>query len=135
LKILSTSKTTALKSALIIRRNILKKQTVNTTVKAAPRPRGRPPAKKAVVASAAAVSNPPTYPVPESEGSPSKYHRRINGFWVDIYDVMYAFNIINPGDQSAITKIFNPSAAFLDTGNKNREDAIASLKRAIQLES
>lgn len=113
----------------------MKKQTVNTTVKAAPRPRGRPPAKKAVVASAAAVSNPPTYPVPESEGSPSKYHRRINGFWVDIYDVMYAFNIINPGDQSAITKIFNPSAAFLDTGNKNREDAIASLKRAIQLES
>lgn len=113
----------------------MKKETVNTKTAGTSRPRGRPPTKKPVVTFAAPVTTTPAYPVPVTEPAPTKYHRAINGFWVDVYDFIYAFNITNPGDQNAIKKLATPGTGGLKTANEDREEAIKSVKKAIQLES
>jgi len=111
----------------------------NQTVKAKPGPkpgrkRSRPAGKKEVVTFAAVAPVDPDYPVPASEEAPSKYHRVLNGFWVDIYDILDAYSITNPGDQHAIKKMAMPGGRGVKTANQDREEAIVSLKRAIQLD-
>lgn len=105
----------------------------NQTVKAKPGPkRGRPVVKKAPVTFAAPATV--SHAVPASEEAPSKYHRVLNGFWVDIYDILDAYSITNPGDQHAIKKMAMPGGRGVKTANQDREEAIVSLKRAIQLD-
>ena len=68
------------------------------------------------------------------EQKPSKYHVIINGEWCDVYDVLNAFGVSNPADQHAIKKMLMPGKRGHKDGIKDREEAIASLKRAIELE-
>jgi hypothetical protein len=65
----------------------------------------------------------------------SKYSKRIGKEVVDVYDVLMAFNVINPATQHAIKKLLMP-------GNRGHKDKLTDLKeayqsiaRAIELES
>lgn len=94
------------------------------------KPRGRPRTVKPVVT----FPVPESYPVPTTEPAPSKYHRALNGFWVDVYDILDLYNITNPGDQHAIKKMVMPGGRGVKTANQDRQEAIDSLVRAKQLD-
>lgn len=67
--------------------------------------------------------------------SRSKYHVEIRpGVWVDVYDVLHAFRVTNPGDQHALKKILMPGKRGVKSANQDRREAILSLERAIELE-
>jgi len=111
----------------------MKAKTPTTTAKV-DRPRGRPPKKKVEEAAPTPVAvNNDSTAVPVSEPAPSKYHRDLNGFWIDVYDILDAYSITNPGDQHAIKKMLLPGGRGVKTANQDREEAIVSLNRAVQL--
>ena len=66
--------------------------------------------------------------------TPSKYHRQIKGVYVDVYDILHAFGITNPGDQHAIKKMLQPGKRGYKDARQDREEAIMSLERANELE-
>lgn len=65
----------------------------------------------------------------------SKYRKNIKGVPVDIYDVLYAFNVTNPAIQHALKKLL----AGGNRGHKDRltdlQEAEWSISRAIELEN
>jgi len=65
---------------------------------------------------------------------PSKYHRLLNDQWVDVYDVLTAFEVTNPADAHAIKKMLLPGLRGAKDGIQDRREAIRSLERAIQIE-
>ncbi len=65
---------------------------------------------------------------------PSKYHVRLKGAWVDVYDVLQAFGVTNPADQHALKKMLMPGKRGHKDGIQDRREAIQSLHRAIELE-
>lgn len=67
--------------------------------------------------------------------APSKYHVRLNGKWCDVYDVLQAFGVTNPADAHAIKKMLMPGKRGHKGGVQDREEAIQSLRRAIELEA
>ena len=68
------------------------------------------------------------------EAPASKYHVQIKGQWVDVYDVLTAYSVTNPADAHAIKKMLCPGQRGAKDGIKDRQEAIASLERAIELE-
>lgn len=66
--------------------------------------------------------------------SQSKYHVYIKGAWIDVYDILMAYGVTNPADQHAIKKMLMPGKRGHKDAIKDREEAILSLKRAIELE-
>lgn len=65
----------------------------------------------------------------------SKYHVQIRpGVYVDVYDVLHAFGVTNPGDQHAIKKMLMPGKRGHKDAIQDRREAIQSLERAIELE-
>lgn len=66
----------------------------------------------------------------------SKYHVEIRpGVWVDVYDVLHAFRVTNPGDQHALKKLLKPGQRGYKDANQDRREAVDSIFRAIELES
>lgn len=65
---------------------------------------------------------------------PSKYHVRLKGAWCDVYDVLQAFGVTNPADAHAIKKMLMPGKRGHKGGVQDRQEAIQSLRRAIELE-
>ena len=65
----------------------------------------------------------------------SKYHVKIKGAWIDVYDILHAYQVTNPGDQHAIKKMLMPGKRGHKDAEKDRAEAIQSLQRAIELES
>jgi len=64
----------------------------------------------------------------------NKYKRECNGTQIDVYDVLKAFNVVNPATQHAIKKL-------LASGQRGYKDVVQDLKeardsitRAIELE-
>ena len=68
------------------------------------------------------------------EAAASKYHVQIKGQWVDVYDILTAYNVTNPADAHAIKKMLCPGQRGAKDGIQDRREAIASLERAIELE-
>jgi len=65
----------------------------------------------------------------------SKYHVEIRpGVWVDVYDVLHAFRVTNPGDQHALKKLLKPGQRGHKDANQDRREAVDSIFRAIELE-
>lgn len=65
----------------------------------------------------------------------SKYHVQIRpGVYVDVYDVLHAFGVTNPGDQHAIKKMLMPGKRGHKDAIQDRREAIQSLEWAIELE-
>lgn len=73
-------------------------------------------------------------PVPEVQ-RPSKYHRCIRGMWVDVYDILAAYQTDSAAIDHAIKKLLAPGSR---SGGKSRvqdiEEAIWSLQRALEKE-
>ena len=68
-------------------------------------------------------------------GAPaSKYHVQIKGQWVDVYDILTAYSVTNPADAHAIKKMLSPGQRGAKDGIQDRQEAIVSLQRAIELE-
>jgi len=68
------------------------------------------------------------------EAPASKYHVQIKGQWVDVYDILAAYNVTNPADAHAIKKMLCPGQRGAKNGIQDRREAIVSLQRAIELE-
>lgn len=65
----------------------------------------------------------------------SKYHREIKpGVWVDIYDVLKAWNVTNPALQHLIKKAAQPGGRGHKTLEQDMQDIIDSAIRAKELE-
>jgi hypothetical protein len=68
------------------------------------------------------------------ESPASKYHVQIKGQWVDVYDILTAYSVTNPADAHAIKKMLCPGQRGAKDGIQDRQEAIVSLQRAIELE-
>jgi len=68
------------------------------------------------------------------EAPASKYHVQIKGQWVDVYDILTAYSVTNPADAHAIKKMLCPGQRGAKDGIQDRQEAIVSLQRAIELE-
>ncbi len=67
--------------------------------------------------------------------SKSKYHREIkDNVWVDVYDVLVAFDVDNPAIQHALKKMLAPGQRGVKDTITDIKEAIISLTRAIELE-
>lgn len=71
----------------------------------------------------------------ELENNRSKYHREIKkGVLVDVYDVLSAFEVINPAMQHALKKMLEPGKRGVKDTVQDMKEAIQSIERAIELE-
>ena len=68
------------------------------------------------------------------ESPASKYHVQIKGQWVDVYDILTAYSVTNLADAHAIKKMLSPGRRGAKDGIQDRQEAIVSLQRAIELE-
>jgi len=65
----------------------------------------------------------------------NKYQREIKkGTFVDVYDVLKAFNVTCPAMQHAIKKCLAPGKRGVKDSIQDKEEAIQSIKRSIELE-
>jgi len=64
-----------------------------------------------------------------------KYHREIKkGVSVDVYDVLSAFEVVNPAMQHALKKMLAPGKRGAKDAIQDMQEAIQSIERAIELE-
>lgn len=63
----------------------------------------------------------------------NKYQRPCKGVYIDVYDVLVAFKVTNPASQHAIKKILASGQRGVKDFEQDLLEAIASLKRAIEL--
>lgn len=65
----------------------------------------------------------------------NKYHREIKpDVWVDIYDVLKAFNVTNPATAHAIKKLLAPGQRGIKSTDQDLLEAIQSIERAREIE-
>lgn len=68
--------------------------------------------------------------------SRNKYQREIRpGVWVDVYDVLAAFNVTCPAMAHAIKKCLAPGQRGVKDSAQDKREAIASIDRSIEMES
>ena len=74
-----------------------------------------------------------SYNIEEKQNN--KYKRKVPTLEIDVYDILKAFNVVNPATQHAIKKLLCAG----DRGYKDKvqdlKEALASISRAIELES
>jgi len=63
----------------------------------------------------------------------SKYHVDCKGVNIDVYDVLKAFDVVNPATQHAIKKLLKGGERGFKDVNKDYQEAIDSILRAIEL--
>jgi len=64
----------------------------------------------------------------------NKYQRLVKGQWVDVYDILVAFDVTNPALQHLIKKALMPGGRGHKTREEDLREILASAKRAIKLE-
>jgi hypothetical protein len=64
----------------------------------------------------------------------NKYNKKIRNEIIDIYDVLIAFEVSNPAVQHAIKKLLMPGDRGYKTKIQDLEEAMFSIKRAIEIE-
>jgi hypothetical protein len=70
---------------------------------------------------------------PATKNQLSKYHVPCKGVTIDVYDVLKAFNVVNPATQHAIKKLLKGGERGFKDVNKDYQEAIESIERAIEL--
>ena len=70
---------------------------------------------------------------PAPKNQLSKYHVPCKGVTIDVYDVLKAFNVVNPATQHAIKKLLKGGERGFKDVNKDYQEAIESIERAIEL--
>lgn len=69
-----------------------------------------------------------------SEKPKSKYHVEIKpGAWVDVYDVLNAFNVECHAIGHAIKKLLKPGQRGYKDAEQDKREAIASIERSIEM--
>jgi hypothetical protein len=63
----------------------------------------------------------------------SKYHKKIRGEVVDVYDIIVAFGVTCPATQHAIKKLLMPGVRGHKSALQDLRGARQSIDRAIQL--
>lgn len=64
-----------------------------------------------------------------------KYHKEVkSGVFVDVYDILNAFEISNPATAHAIKKLLAPGKRGYKDIMQDLEEAIVSINRAIEIE-
>lgn len=63
----------------------------------------------------------------------SKYHRKIKGVEIDVYDILTAWNVTNPALQHLIKKALQPGARGHKDLDTDMQDIIDSAIRAKEL--
>ncbi len=67
--------------------------------------------------------------------SKNKYQREIKkDVFVDVYDVLKAFNVTCPALQHAVKKVLAAGQRGVKSSIEDKNEAIASIKRSIELE-
>lgn len=69
-------------------------------------------------------------PAPEP---PSKYHRKLNGRWIDVYDILHVYDVKCPATQHAIKKLLMPGARGANDAVTDLTEAKLAISRAIEL--
>ena len=65
----------------------------------------------------------------------NKYQREIKpGVWVDVYDVLQAFNVTCPAMAHGIKKCLAPGQRGAKDSVQDKNEAIASITRSIEME-
>jgi len=64
----------------------------------------------------------------------NKYKRECKGVMIDVYDVLSAFNVVNPAAQHAVKKLLASGQRGYKDVKQDLEEAIVSIERAIELE-
>lgn len=77
---------------------------------------------------------PPEYDPADVAFAPSKYHRKLNGKWCDVYDILQAWSVTNPALQHLIKKALQPGRRGHKTADQDMQDIVDSAIRAQQLE-
>jgi hypothetical protein len=70
---------------------------------------------------------------PATKNQLSKYHVPCKGITIDVYDVLKAFNVVNPATQHAIKKLLKGGERGFKDVNEDYQEAIESIERAIEL--
>ena len=76
---------------------------------------------------------PPQYDPKDVAFAPSKYHRKINGKWCDVYDILQTWNVTNPALQHLIKKALQAGNRGHKDLETDMQDIIDSAIRAKQL--
>jgi len=64
-----------------------------------------------------------------------KYHREIkNDVWVDVYDVLTAFDVTNPATAHALKKLLAAGGRGFKSEIEDLKEAIVSLNRAVEIQ-
>lgn len=66
---------------------------------------------------------------------PNKYQRSVKGVTLDVYDVLMAWGVTNPGVQHAIKKLLQPGARGAKSVVQDLTEAGQSIARAIEMET
>jgi len=65
----------------------------------------------------------------------NKYQREIKpGVWVDVYDVLKAFNVTCPAMAHGVKKCLAPGQRGAKDSIQDKNEAIASINRSIEME-
>ena len=70
----------------------------------------------------------------EKAKSFNKYQRECKGIFIDVYDVLSSFNVTNPAIAHAVKKLLAGGERGYKSKVLDYEEAIASIKRGIELE-
>ncbi len=65
----------------------------------------------------------------------SRYHKRIRSEIVDVYDVLFAFEVVCPATQHAVKKLLMPGRRGTKDALQDLREAAQSVQRAIELET
>lgn len=68
------------------------------------------------------------------DGYPHYYKEVIPGVWIDVYQVLRAFDTGDPALDHAIKKLLVPGKRGEKTSIKDRKEAIISITRSIELD-
>jgi hypothetical protein len=64
-----------------------------------------------------------------------KYHREVKpNVFIDVYDVLFTFEVTNPGTQHALKKLLAAGGRGYKSKIEDLKEAIVSINRAIELE-
>lgn len=72
--------------------------------------------------------------VAKNEDKPNKYKKQCKGIEIDVYDVLKAFNVVNPAIQHAIKKLLAGGQRGYKDVEQDYNEAIQSIKRGIELD-
>ena len=73
--------------------------------------------------------------VTKNEDKLNKYKKQCKGIEIDVYDVLKAFNVVNPAIQHAIKKLLAGGQRGYKDVEQDYNEAIQSILRGIELEN